>query len=142
MSVEKNKTLALKIIEDIFNGKAMDNLDLLVSLDIVVHDTDKELFGLEALRIGIGNLHTAFPDLKYTVMDMLAEGDKVALRAIGEGTNMGPFRGMAATGKSMRYTAMLLWRFQNDRLAEHWAVSDAIGIFQQLGATLIFPERN
>src|SRR4030095_16238217 len=101
MSAE-NKAIARSIIEDIFNGRAMHNLDVLVTPGIIVHDTDKELVGIEALRIGIGNLHKAFPDLHYIIADMVAEGDRVALRAIGEGTQLGAFRGIPASGNKTR----------------------------------------
>ena len=141
MNVSENKSIAAKIIEDIFNGRAMENLPSLIAPGIVVHDTDKEIVGLEALRTGIANLHHAFPDLHYTIEDVMAENDKVTIRSIGTGTHKGSFRNIAPTGKTIRYTVILIWRFEDQRLAEHWSVSDVVGIFQQLGVTFNFPER-
>lgn len=140
MSVSENKIIATKIIEDIFNGNAPENLESLVSPQIVVHDTDKEITGLEALKRGISNLHHGFPDLHYTIEDMMGENDKVNIRAIGAGTHKGSFRNIAPTGKTIRYTVILIWRFEDQQLAEHWSVSDVVGIFQQLGVTFIFPK--
>ena len=139
MNISENKIITAKIIEDIFNGGAMENLSSLIAPGIVVHDTDKEIVGLEALRSGIANLHHAFPDLHYTIEDVMAENDKVTIRAIGTGTHKGLFRNIAPTGKAIRYTVILMWRFEDQMLAEHWSVSDVVGIFQQLGVTFIFP---
>ena len=139
MNVSENKSIAAKIIEDIFNGRAMENLPSLIAPGIVVHDTDKEIVGMKALRTGIANLHHGFPDLRYTIEDMMGENDRVTIRATGAGTDKGSFRNIAPTGKTIRYTVILIWRFEDQRLAEHWSVSDVVGIFQQLGVTFIFP---
>lgn len=130
---EKNKALAKRVIEEIFNGGNINNLEELVARDILIHDTDKELSGLDQLRQGIANLHAAFPDLHYTIEDLLADDDKVIVRCKGAGTHHGSFRGIPATGKKMVYTVILIWRFTNNKLCEHWSVSDVYGMLQQLG---------
>ena len=131
---DKNKTLATQIIEKIFKATPVSilHLETLISPKIIIHDTDKELTGLDQLRQGIINLHNAFPDLYYTIEDLLAEGDKVIARCKGTGTHSGPFRGIPATGKKMTYTVILIWRFEDDKMIEHWSVSDVYGMLQQL----------
>ena len=129
---EKNKANARRIIREIFNYESVNNLGELIAEDVVIYDTDKELHGLEQLRQGITNLHVAFPDLHYTIDELLADGDKVVARCRGTGTHKGPFRGVAATGKKMVYTVILIWRFSGDKMCEHWSVSDVFGILQQL----------
>ena len=129
---EKNKILARRIIEDIFNNTNITNLEALISNEIIIHDTDKELRGLDQLRQGINNLHTAFPDLHYIIEDLLEAGDKVIARCKGAGTHHGPFRGIQATGRKMTYSVMMIWRFTKDKLCEHWSVSDVFGMLQQL----------
>lgn len=129
---EKNKAVACRIIEDIFSRGNPGNLEELISENIIIHDTDKELHGLQQLRQGIQNLHIAFPDLNYIIDDLLADGDKVIARCKGSGTHNGPFRGIPPTGKRMTYTVILIWRFENDKMVEHWSVSDVFGMLQQL----------
>ena len=131
---KKNQALARQIIEKIFCAAANSILAMneLVSPKIIIHDTDKELTGLDQLRQGMINLHNAFPDLRYTIEDLLSDGDKVIARCKGEGTHNGSFRGIAATGKKMMYTVILIWRFEDDKLIEHWSVSDVYGMLQQL----------
>src|SRR5689334_22116863 len=109
---EENKATARRIIAELFNSDGnLSSLEELATPDIIIHDTDKELRGLEQLRKGIAALHTAFPDLHYIIDDLLADGDKVIARCQGAGTHLGPFRSIAPTGRPMRYTVILIWRF-------------------------------
>ena len=64
---------------------------------------------------------------------MVAEGDRVALRAIGRGTHTGPYRGMPATGKKVEVSMIGIGRFVNGKMAELWPISDRPGMMQQLG---------
>ena len=86
------------------------------------------------MRSGLRSLLAAFPDLHITVEDQIAEGDEVALRYRGEGTHRGEWRGIAPTGKRIRYTDILIQRFEGDKIAEFWAQPDLLGLLQQLGA--------
>jgi steroid delta-isomerase-like uncharacterized protein len=129
---EKNKIVAQRIVEDIFNKTNINNLEELVSNEIVIHDTDKQLRGLDQLRQGINHLHTAFPDLQYIIEDLLEDDDKVIARCKGTGTHDGPFRGIPATGRKMAYSVIMIWRFTGNKLCEHWSVSDVFGMLQQL----------
>jgi steroid delta-isomerase-like uncharacterized protein len=138
MSITENKTLALRILDEVFSQGDVGALNELFSTDIVVHDPDKELRGLEQVKQGMLRLRMAFPDLHYTAEDMIAEEDKVVIRFTGRGTHQGEFRGVPATGKSMTYTGIIILRFVEQKVVDYWAVSDALGIFQQLGATLAF----
>ena len=139
MSVVDNKALAARILEEFFNQGNLSKMDELFSPEIVIHDPDKELRGLEQVMQGIARLHAAFPDLHYTAEDMIAEDNKVVIRFRGQGTHRGDFRGVTPTGKAMTYTGMMILRFVERKAVDYWAVSDALGIFQQLGAVLSFP---
>jgi len=132
--LNKNELIAQRIITEIFSKNNFSNLSELISEDIVIHDTDKEIHGLENLRIGINNLHIAFPDLNYKTEDIFSNNDKVVARCKGSGTHLGSFRGIPATGKKMNYTVILIWRFFEYKLIEHWSVSDVYGMLQQLEA--------
>lgn len=134
MSTAENKVIAYRILDEVFSQGSLNKIDELFSLDIIIHDPDKELRGQEQVARGITLLRIAFPDLYYTVEDMIAEGDKVVVRFTGRGTHQGEFRGVSPTGKAMTYTGIMILRFVERRLVDYWAVSDALGIFQQLGA--------
>jgi len=125
--------LASRILEEFFSQGDLSKTEELFSSAIVVHDPDKELRGLEQIKQGLTRLRTAFPDLHYTVEDMMAEGDKVMIRFTGQGTHRGEFRGIPPTDKNMTYTGIMILRFVERKVVDYWAVSDVLGIFQQLG---------
>jgi predicted ester cyclase len=76
---------------------------------------------------------TAFPDLHFTVEDMIAEGDKVVARITMSGTQQGAFMGIPPTGKHVAFTAIDINRIAGGKSVEHWWEMDALGLMQQLG---------
>jgi len=91
--------------------------------------------GREGLKAMMTQFHAAFPDLKITVKDMTADGDKVWVRSTMTGTMKGEFMGMKPTGKSLDLEGFDLVRFENGKMAEHWGVQDNMSMMQQLGVT-------
>jgi steroid delta-isomerase-like uncharacterized protein len=77
--------------------------------------------------------HKAFPDMKVTVEDMVAEGDKVVARCHMTGTQTGDFMGAPATGKPVSIELIDIVRFTDGKCAEHWGLSDDAAMMQQLG---------
>jgi steroid delta-isomerase-like uncharacterized protein len=76
----------------------------------------------------------AFPDLRLTVEDSVAAGDKVAARVTFRGTHRGEFQGIPPTGQQVTFSSIELNRMEGDKLAEHWVELDLLGLLQQLGA--------
>ena len=77
---------------------------------------------------------TAFPDLKGSIDDMIAEGDKVAVRFTIQGTHQGVFRDIAPTGKRITVSGLEIDRCAGGKFVETWLISDRLGMMQQLGA--------
>jgi steroid delta-isomerase-like uncharacterized protein len=78
-------------------------------------------------------LRESFPDLRMTLHDMIAEGDKVFIRATMSGTHRGMFMGMPATAKHFSVPIADFLRFRNGKVVEHWGVTDSGTMMQQLG---------
>jgi steroid delta-isomerase-like uncharacterized protein len=78
----------------------------------------------------------AFPDLRHTIEDIVAQGDRAVFRATLNGTHQGTYMGMPGTGRAFRYTAMGMARFHDGKIAEMWMEADFLGLFQQLGLEL------
>ena len=76
---------------------------------------------------------TAFPDARFTVEDLIAEGDRVAARLTMRGTHLGPMNGVPATGRAVVVTGMSIERVANGRIVEGWNQNDALGLLGQLG---------
>jgi SnoaL-like polyketide cyclase len=75
----------------------------------------------------------AFPDGRWVIEDMVAEGDRVAWRYSFYGTHHGEFMGLPATGKQLRVSGILISRIAADRIAEEWEIFDAATMFRELG---------
>ena len=136
MQTEQNKALYRQFVEEVFNRGNTSAIDKLVAPDFVEHEelppglpTDRE--GVKQLSI---MLRSAFPDLKATIDDMLAEGDKVAARMTWRGTHKGEFMGIPPTSKSVSVGVIDVGRFAGDRFVEHWGLMDSASMMQQLGA--------
>lgn len=114
-------------IEVIFNEGAHDRLAEYVAADAVDHDP---LPGTEACRSSRGLAafldmrRQAFPVFKYTIEDVLAEGDKVFGRLTMHGTHTGAFLGIPASGVPVEMKVMTLVRRQDGKVAEHWGRPD------------------
>jgi len=89
--------------------------------------------GREGYREAQINVTNAFPDIKFTIEDMIAEGDKVAVRLTFSGTHRGEFLGIKPTGKRITVPEISIWRIVSGKFVEEWGFSDRVGAFQQLG---------
>ena len=83
--------------------------------------------------VSLSALRTAFPDGHFTVEDQIAEGNKVVVRYRFEGTHLGAFQGMPPTHKQIGYSAILIYRIADDKVAEQWTELDLLGFLRQLG---------
>ena len=77
--------------------------------------------------------YKAFPDARFTVEDMIAEGDKVVSRYTIRGTNLGPFLGIPPTGKQTTIGGITIFRVAGGQIVEQWSQVDILGRLQQLG---------
>ena len=97
--------------------------------------------GPAAFEQNIRPLIAAFPDIQWTVEDILQEGDEVAVRHSWKGTNTGVFRGIAATNKPFTDSGLGIFRFKDGKIVAAWIQTDRLGFVQQLGIVpvTIFP---
>ena len=86
------------------------------------------------LKHHIDLFEAAFPKYDLIADDMVAEGDKVAVRATFRGMHQGEFFGIAPTGKAVSIAVMLIYRIANGKIVEHWMNADQLSLMQQLGA--------
>jgi predicted ester cyclase len=88
---------------------------------------------MEGMRQDYRALHTAFPDLRYTVDDILAEGDKVVVRGTLRGTHTGSLFGLAPTGRPVTVTDIGVFRIAGGKIVEWWHQQDDLGLMTQIG---------
>ena len=78
-------------------------------------------------------LRSGFPDFQTTIEDLIAEGDKVAVRISWQGTHKGELMGIPPTGKHVKVTEMQIYRMTDGKIIERWVETDVFGMMQQLG---------
>jgi steroid delta-isomerase-like uncharacterized protein len=131
---EENKAVARRIIEEVWNKKNLDAIDELIAADYVDHTLPPGVPpGRDGAKAFIGMYVNAFPDVKITIEDMIAKGDKVAIRWSATGTHTGELMGIPATGKQITVTGLDITRFAGGKSVEFWGQFDQMGMMQQLG---------
>jgi steroid delta-isomerase-like uncharacterized protein len=135
MSAESNKALSRRLLEEAFNAGNIDVIDELVSTDFVNHDAalPEPLVGPDAAKATISGYRSAFPDLRITIEEQIADEQGVATRWSAKGTHEGDLMGMAPTGKQATVTGITIDRIVDGRIAESWTNWDTLGMLQQLG---------
>lgn len=137
MSTEQNKQLAKRVFDEVLNGRNLSVLDELAVTDYEEHSPlPGQRTGLDGLKDRYGMLLDAM-DVRFTIEDLIAEGDRVVLRWSNQGKQVGEFMGIPANGKSFSTRGIEIWRVQDGRLAEHWDVVDVLSQLMQLG---VFPQ--
>lgn len=129
--VERLERLLLKG----FGQGDMSVLDEVVAEEFIEHQQGLPQ-GREGLKNVIRTLRQSFPDLSYTVIQMVADEDKVWGHFRSRGTNEGSFMGQPPTGKTMEIDVIDIARFEDGMMVEHWGVPDRLGVLLQLG---LFP---
>jgi len=134
MNLETNKQLVRRYFDEAINEQNVDVLNELLSSDFKSYLPNGDFVGAEQYGQMLGMSLAAFPDLQVTVLDQVAEGDKVVTRWQAHGTQAGPFAGLPPTGKEVAVTAMHIHRLENGRFLEHWEEFDMLSLMQQVGA--------
>jgi steroid delta-isomerase-like uncharacterized protein len=134
MSTETNKALARRWIEEVWNKGELSLIEELIAPSYVLHDpTRPGLKGREGIRESITGFRAAFPDFLFTLEDQLAEEDQVVIRYTVQGTHLGPFMGIPATGRHGNLTGIDIYRISHGKIEEAWSNWDTLGMLQQMG---------
>jgi len=132
MSVEENKAVIRRMIDELNNGN-LAVLDEAMAENCIWLSAAGQEMNREGYKQFITILMNAFPDLKGTIVNIVAEGDEVAVRFILEGTNKGDFMGTPPTGKTIKVTEDYFNRFEGGKIVEYRNLVDSLAFYQQLG---------
>ncbi len=133
MAEEENKAIVRRTWEELFNQGKLATADELISASFINHAASGSPPGPTSFRQLVMFYRNAFPDVKFTIEDMLAEGDKVVMRNSFSGTHQGVFMGIAPTGRRVSQEQIHIVRVANGQVVEHWAVRDDLSLMRQLG---------
>jgi steroid delta-isomerase-like uncharacterized protein len=133
MSLQENKALVRRFVDEVQCRHNLAALDELYSPDFVDRSGMTDPPTLESSRRFFSMMFAAFPDMRFTIQQQIAEGDKVLTHKTFHGTHRGPFMGIPATGKEVSFDVMDIYTVTGGRITEHWTVGDMLGMLQQLG---------
>jgi predicted ester cyclase len=129
---EQNKDLARRAWEQVADNP--DIIDEVYAPDVVWHEPDQEIRGIQEAKQFVTTYKTAFPDMTVTVEDVIAEGDKVVTRVTLRGTHQGETEEFGPpTGRQFEGTGITISRIEGDKIVEDWDAYDNLTTLQQLG---------
>src|SRR5215467_8896189 len=137
---EQHKALVRKIYQATETGDAAI-LDSVITEDVIEHPLNPgQPPGREALKQIFGGFSVVVPDLRITVEDIIAGGDRAAVRSTVTGTPAGPYLGVDPAGRPMRFEAIDIWHIEDGLVTEGWHVEDFVAALVGWGA-LTFASR-
>ena len=140
MSVENDNKAFVRRFIDYINRDPLAPIDEFFATNYTYHNSSVPLANnLSSLKEFNTAAYSAFPDIHFTLEDMVAEGDKVVYRASARGTHSGEFMGVAATGKQITFTTIVISRIAHGKFQEDWESMDGIYVLQQLDPASLTP---
>ena len=135
MRTEENKAVIQRHIDEYWNRQRPELFDDIYAADFVDHNLPPGFLpGREGARQFNAAFLAALPDIRITLDDLVAEGDKVVWRWTAKGTHKGPLMGIPASGKRVAMSGITIDRLVEGRITESWTQYDAMGLLQQVGA--------
>lgn len=138
-NLDANKLMVKRFIEEIWNERRLDIADIVFAEDCITHQLRSGTDSLtmprppQAMKHHISEWLAAFPDIQFTIEQMIAEGDQVVVHCVARGTHLGCWHNISPTGKEISIQMMVMYQITNERIAEDWVLVDFLGVFQQLG---------
>ena len=134
---EANKTVVRRWFEEVWNQGREETIDELFAENGIAYglgDTEAPVQGPPGIKPFVRNLRGGLPDIRMTIEDITAEGDRVTVRVTAEGTHKGGQFGVAPTGRRIRIAGMVVVRIANGQIVEGWNSWDQLGLLRQIGA--------
>jgi steroid delta-isomerase-like uncharacterized protein len=136
-TMTEREALARRFFEDAFTDGRLEVLDEVMSDDFEQHDPQVSSGGLRGPAVARQTIKTyreAFPDVRFTIDDVIEQRDRVVIRWTAKGTHDGELNGLAPTGRSVTVTGISIQRVAGARVVEAWTNWDTLGLMQQIGA--------
>lgn len=134
---EENKALVRRWFDEVWNNRQSQSIDKMLAADGVVHGLveDQAMQGTAAFKKFHETFCGAFPDVHVSVEDLVAEGDKVAVRCHVRARHLGDHLGLKATNAPVDFTGLSIVRISNGKIVEAWNNFDFERMGKQIGAT-------
>lgn len=135
-TLEQNKELVRRFYEECWNRGKVEHLDQYVGKDCRYHDPAFPSLepGIDSLKNHITMCRKGFPDLRFSIDDLIAERDEVVIHWTAQGTQEGQFLGIAPTRKNASVTGTSIYRLKNQKIVEQFAEWNLLTLLERLGA--------
>ncbi len=133
MSTETNKATVRRFLDQVLNQQRHDLADEFLADNVEFHGPGGSFIGLSAVTEWHAMMGAAFPDWRSTIIDLVAEGDKVVVRLNNKGTHQGEMEGIPATGKTVNLESIVMYHLTNGKIDEGRNAIDLLSWMQQLG---------
>jgi len=139
MSYGQNKAIARRFIQEIFVEGKLEDAKNFVTHDIIYHAQAEEVRGLEEFKEWIAMDRKALPDMEITILDDIAEQNKVALRWTLKATQEGELPGLPgpASHEKFETSGAEIFHFENGKIKEAWTIYDGLKPALQIGVVEI-----
>jgi steroid delta-isomerase-like uncharacterized protein len=134
VTLDENRALVRRFIDEIFVQGRPEAVDALLADDFVPHTWPSTGDGKGDLKRAIERISKGLADARFTIEDMIAEGDRVVVRVTARATQVGEFMGLPPSGKTYTIGEIHIFRIQDGKVTEHWHQFDQLGLLRQLGA--------
>ena len=133
--IQRNQQLIRDYFNEVWNKGNLDLLDELLSIDYLNHSSSIQDVppGPAGLKPIVNAMRIAFPDLHYTIQDLIVTDDRVVARVKMSGTHTGDFFGIPPTNKKISVNQINIEHITNGRISEHWRITDENTMMKQLG---------
>jgi steroid delta-isomerase-like uncharacterized protein len=129
---EMNKAVAIETMEAL-DRRDLDSVRANMALHSRFYGWAPETLDADGHKAFMSGLLAAFPDSRFIVEDVIAEGDKVVVRHTLQGTHQAELQGVPASGRPVEVNGIIIFRMENGKIAEAWLNADIMGMMQQLG---------
>ncbi|HRF62642.1 MAG TPA: ester cyclase [Candidatus Competibacter sp.] len=135
MSIEENKAIIRRWLEEGWTNGNLSVADELIDPDFIAHVAGGQAVpsGPDGVRQIVTAWRTGFPDGRMVIDDLIGVADKVVIRMTWRGTHQGDFYGIAPTNRQVSVTSIGIDRVVNGKIVEGWGEVDMLGMYQQLG---------
>ena len=133
------KQLVNRFVEELWNERRLEVADAIFAKDCVTHQlrsglpADAVPRGPQVIKEHVTGWVASFPDLHFSIEQILSDGDRVVTQLLMEGTHQGAWMGIPASGKKMQIRMFTIHRVEQGKIVEDWVLVESLGFFQQLG---------
>lgn len=130
---QHGRALIHRLVEQVWNQHDLQALSDVYADDVIVEGlSDEPAEGLQNVRLILQGLNEAFPDMQYTVLDVLSEGDRVAVRWSARGTHQGDFMGIPATRRNANCSGISIFRLHQGKIVHAWIAANMMELLQHI----------